>query len=118
MTRRLAAAAIALLLLAPAARAGADLRQAWNDLTSEDDAKAARAVLALARSPKEGVAFLKNALRPGRRGAGGDGDARGPATAGGAGAGRGGRAAHDRGPRGAGPAEGEVIRRGEDRPPG
>jgi len=44
--------------------AAADLNAAWTDLGSVDEAKAARALLALSAAPKEAVALLGHQLKP------------------------------------------------------
>jgi hypothetical protein len=67
---------VAALLLRPSGvRAGdkpapppkISLQAAWDDLAGDDQAKAARAALALGRSPANGIMFLKQNLRPVKR---------------------------------------------------
>src|SRR5262249_29151154 len=44
--------------------ASATLEQLWTDLGSSDEGRSARALLALARTPKQTVAFLRQWARP------------------------------------------------------
>jgi hypothetical protein len=63
MTQRIAALLCILILTAPAfAQPTPESR--WADLVSPDEAKATRAMLALAASPKETIALLKERLQP------------------------------------------------------
>ncbi len=48
----------------PGAAAKPSLQSAWSDLGGDDQARIARAALIIGRSPTEGVAFLKQNLRP------------------------------------------------------